>query len=291
MSLRHNQLTVLPGSISKLKNLTELNVANNRLRWLPWELLQLLGPGKKLKKLHVRPNPLFQGVQFQGELAEQRKWVIPTTKSEFEMAMHQLRTPIRSANKVEASQASWMLMLSKSLRDIMVEAGAYDSPGPKCLWEGQDLRLRAAFVASSPVCKFRIDGSLPIRETCPSRTEPGEVFVPADPRPLCHSTNPSSGVLSLFELSVSASAAWIPFPQLELFLPDNVPTPVFRALRMAHEAHEEGGRKCTVCSRSYSIPRTEWVEYWHCIQGASVVSFDDLFWPFLRRGCSAQCKY
>ncbi|KAI9669542.1 MAG: hypothetical protein M1817_004661 [Caeruleum heppii] len=59
LSLRNNGLTELPSAIRRLVNLVELNVGGNQLQWLPYDLLGLLGPQKKLKTLSVFPNPFF----------------------------------------------------------------------------------------------------------------------------------------------------------------------------------------------------------------------------------------
>ena len=58
LSLRQNQLTELAPAIGRLSNLQELNVSTNQLRWLPWEILALVG--SKLKVLSIYPNPFIQ---------------------------------------------------------------------------------------------------------------------------------------------------------------------------------------------------------------------------------------
>lgn len=53
-------LTEIPSCVSNLHNLQHLNVAANRLRWLPWELLSMLkvrGGQGKLEELILTPNP------------------------------------------------------------------------------------------------------------------------------------------------------------------------------------------------------------------------------------------
>ncbi|KJZ74870.1 hypothetical protein HIM_05779 [Hirsutella minnesotensis 3608] len=60
LSLRGNKLRELPPAIAQLKNLEQLNVSLNRLRHLPAELLDLLQPGGKLRKLVLHPNPYDQ---------------------------------------------------------------------------------------------------------------------------------------------------------------------------------------------------------------------------------------
>ncbi|KAE8309642.1 hypothetical protein BDV41DRAFT_425118 [Aspergillus transmontanensis] len=59
LSLRYNKLTEIPPAIRKLTLLQEVNLAVNRLQYLPWELLWLIKKGD-LKHMIVRPNPLMQ---------------------------------------------------------------------------------------------------------------------------------------------------------------------------------------------------------------------------------------
>jgi len=58
LSLRNNKLTELSPAIGNLENLVELNVGINRLKWLPWEILKLVGG--RLRTLNIYPNPLFE---------------------------------------------------------------------------------------------------------------------------------------------------------------------------------------------------------------------------------------
>ncbi len=70
LSLRDNKLTELPTAIAKLTNLRELNVAQNKLRQLPAQLLSLLRPSAKLKKLTLFPNPFVQPDRSIGDISE-----------------------------------------------------------------------------------------------------------------------------------------------------------------------------------------------------------------------------
>lgn len=60
LSVRNNELEELPAAINRLKRLTELNAANNALRWLPFELLELLSCPSRIKILHLHPNPFYE---------------------------------------------------------------------------------------------------------------------------------------------------------------------------------------------------------------------------------------
>lgn len=56
LSVRHNDLTEIPPAIGRLRNLESLNVANNKLQYLPYEVLELIRFGK-LSYLLAEPNP------------------------------------------------------------------------------------------------------------------------------------------------------------------------------------------------------------------------------------------
>lgn len=71
LSLRDNKLSEIPVSISKLKNLRELNLAQNKLRTLPPQLLDLIGPTGRLKKLMLFPNPFVQPDRAIGDISDE----------------------------------------------------------------------------------------------------------------------------------------------------------------------------------------------------------------------------
>lgn len=58
LSLRGNNLTELPPGINSLVNLHELNVGSNKLRWLPYEIRDLLE--RRLRLFGFFPNPFIR---------------------------------------------------------------------------------------------------------------------------------------------------------------------------------------------------------------------------------------
>lgn len=54
LGLRHNKLSEIPPLIGKLNRLTDINIATNRLKWLPWQFLQLEAT---LQQFGLGPNP------------------------------------------------------------------------------------------------------------------------------------------------------------------------------------------------------------------------------------------
>jgi hypothetical protein len=298
LSIRNNGITSIPSGIAKLSSLEELNLANNKLRWLPWELLQLLGPGKSLTKLHVRPNPFFVGVEPNTVIG---KLIMPGTVNEYQNQLMALRTCAGLADEEDKDKdlrSRWLHKLLAGLWQTMetVDSESLLERGPKCLWDqcGADFALRSFPIAISKVSYFRNDGTLqPTQEaTPPSRSAQHIIYQPADPHEKITEHVRGSRVPSLLELAMGRCAASLEAERrdLEDLLPSDAPTPVLRAICETYETMAEGGRVCTSCSRRYIIPRTEWIEYWHCIpKNASAISSDEMFWPFLRRGCSWAC--
>lgn len=77
---------------------------------------------------------------------------------------------------------------------------------------------------------------------------------------------------------------------------DSLPAHVLHLLDRAKEVRDFGGRYCSVCCRSYVIPRVEWIEWWDCMpyeNGSKKPRRDGEQLhplPFLRRGCSWSCR-
>jgi Leucine rich repeat len=150
----------------------------------------------------------------------------------------------------------------------------YQGPAPEDAWA-------PIHIATSRVQRFDSEGNVPIA----SRSKPA---LPQD-KP---SRVPSLRELALLECNK--------YPYLDQFLADDAdmagyPEPVIRLLRRAVAVRNAGGMSCSVCHRSFVIPRTEWIEWWDCTTyenglkspRASGAELRPL--PFLRRGCSWGC--
>jgi Leucine rich repeat len=66
-------------------------------------------------------------------------------------------------------------------------------------------------------------------------------------------------------------------------------------LAMTQEANAYGDRQCTICSRSFIVPRVEWLEWWDSPSGWKPARGDlagrrgEMIIPFLRQGCNWAC--
>lgn len=294
LSLRNNQLTSIPSGIGKLTNLVELNLANNKLRWLPWEILKLLGPGKSLTKLHIRPNPFFVGVKADVPFLT-GKFTLPSESSAYEEKIKSLKDDMDVYNSNKSHPARWLCKLMEGIHQTIqqVDRDVLSTHGPKCLWEEPDRFASSCVYIASTSCWYLESDGMPTRTMktfAPSRAPLTESYLLADPYQSQPKAAAQSRVPSLLELCMTQCAASPILRQLESLLPPDAPTPVLRALEETCVAVNDGGRICSVCSRSYQIPRVEWIEYWHCIpRNASTLSPEDIFLPFLRRGCSFAC--
>jgi hypothetical protein len=290
LSLRNNHLTEIPGSISKLVNLRELNLANNNLRYLPWDLLSLLEPGGQLTKVFLGNNPLYKGVDMSDYLDRSKMdWVFPKSADEFESSMEAIKADATGASHA----AKWLLKLMESFWGIIQRECEANT-----IWE--PLAYQKFFIASSPVSHFHRDGSQIRRghglPSPPPSVHPPTLsdltLIPLPPSSSRKSTTTALSAPSLLELAIQACVSHpsVRIPEMIPLLPQDTPEPVFRALRIAEQARSEGGRACGVCKRAYVIPRTEWLEFWHWVpKNAKVINEEEMFWPFLRRGCSEAC--
>lgn len=73
------------------------------------------------------------------------------------------------------------------------------------------------------------------------------------------------------------------------------PASLSRPLALAQEATAYGERECTICSRSFIVPRVEWLEWWDTPSRGKLgprkwgYSHYARSIPFLRQGCSWAC--
>jgi Leucine-rich repeat (LRR) protein len=303
LSLRNNKLTELPPCIAKLHNLVELNLAGNRLRWLPWELLRLVGPKGNLRRLNVRPNPLFQGVQFHGDkglllgtpfpikgivfIVDYLRQTLNLTKQ----GSSNFQKTLSGDDLAELEkQCAWIEKLcnlcqnrgEKYLKEVIYSPSSVPrvSHGPR---ERLDTFIttydyQPAFIASTPVTFFRFDGTLAPHSQIPPTTLPLDVrHLPASlSGPAAPPPNTSSMYApSLLDLAIRASTQHLSHAQILSLLPPDTPPHILQVLDAAENI----------------IARTEWIEYWHCTPDTLFCVTDDLFWPFLRRGCSWGCAF
>ena len=104
---------------------------------------------------------------------------------------------------------------------------------------------------------------------------------------------------SLLEMATQECARSSFVSELHSLLPEDVPTSVARLVSLAADVTAQGGRLCSICRRSYIIPRTEWIEWWrldrlHREENWGPLTIEEtkmrsLAIPVVSRGCSWNC--
>ena len=277
LSLRNNTLTRLPSSIGRLRSLVELNIAGNQLRWLPYELKALLASPGRLRVLNAVPNPFYKPFAMPESL---RQLVVIPSKNGWGELYAELSS--ESPNQV---QQELLARLSASYE--------------RRVHEKMDLStVEPIYVARTPTTYYDADGCLTSESENFVLNADSDAVVPvALLKPGRFTSDRSTRVRSLFELAIQSAFTSPSLPTLHEYLPAETPDCVVSALETATMIQEEEGcRKCSVCRREYILPRTEWLEFWHRVvvhpskpKTLQAQSIDELFLPFLRRGCSLQC--
>jgi Leucine-rich repeat (LRR) protein len=286
LSLRHNRLESLPGSISRLRNLVELNVGNNNLRWLPWELLKLLSCDSPLRRFSVEPNPFLRAFDV-GNIVGSRDavWTAPATDKEYADLLKNFR--LRYLRDTSTRMAFMLKLMNRLPVLPLAPQTMGNSPG-----EEKPLHLvgHTTHIASAPVSYMDYDGLVPRGSSLPPSRLPVEVaIIPASTNTKTRK-NMESVVPSLLELALRSAISVEKVENVKRLFPETLPVPVLRGLAQATAAQSEGGRTCSVCNRDYLIPRAEWIEFWHYLPDLDYsCPIENLFLPFLRRGCSPGC--
>ncbi|KAH8880127.1 hypothetical protein GQ53DRAFT_546863 [Thozetella sp. PMI_491] len=267
LSLRENCLTELPPSICKLTNLQALNVAQNNLQYLPGELLELLRPGSKLNDLVVHPNPFLQP-----DSLSYQSW----GSSDYELLTFGV-----SDGKVEGDWSGY----STSLRGRS-PVQYTDSTGLLC--SGFKIAPLAPNTNRIPYEDFWVLD----KPTARSR-----------PHLAVESDNEPGRVPTLFELALRAATRAPHIEEIVEEIEGEVADHIPPAVKRATYVHETGGQACCICKRQVMIPQTEWLEWrevfrtsttnrngFHATRVSQMVrTGDDIWVPFVRRGCSWRC--
>lgn len=315
LSLRNNQLIELPHAIGKLNNLTELNISLNKLRWLPFELLHLVGGEGKLINLTTSLNtwikatfdetttpatPLPRRSAFGGDIVYLQEQIdelrldpsldCATTSSPLLRQLWSLWI------KLEIARRRALLPPDTPTRTTW-SADASTRIMPHHAWKKDPI-----YLGSSHITYFDINGTC-TRETQllfppPSTLPEHTTTIPVQrnnvtPYPT-DSTNTvqHNAAPSLFSLALKTCVNAFTLPESDSDIPPGIPEHVTRMLRQGKEALKQGGWNCSVCGKEYVMPAAEWIEYWHCSPDVATPprpEAEDLYLPFLRRACKWGC--
>ncbi|CZR58639.1 uncharacterized protein PAC_08531 [Phialocephala subalpina] len=275
LSLRGNQFEELPPGIGKLSNLKELNISQNSLRSLPFEILDLFSDTSRLNSLNLHPNPFYQP-QFPPD-------------HEADKQEEELQYKIGLGNRGRARHrrgAVCSVSLEQRRRS----------------WHSQ---WNVTYQARTEVRYLDINGTLSKGPNFCNDSSPIPVADANDTPQPPTSRGDLSRAPSLFEVALNACSRHKDLPHLTSWLPDDSPEFFFDLLRDVMVKKDSGGSKCTICQRNFIQPRTEWIEWWEIakvIERNAMASAAsplrqmenerdvlESMVPLMRRGCSWLC--
>jgi hypothetical protein len=275
LSLRANQLRELPPSVGRLRNIMELNISQNGLQYLPYEILDLFSEQSRLEKFQMHPNP-FQEPRFPPEVTEK------PARLEREFKLGSGNHPRLARRRAIAHfRQSWHCHWRVRYR-ARTEVRFLTTNGSH--WQGPTLFNNT----SSGPQKF--SNGIPIA---------ADDYVPIPPKSSSISRAPS-----LLEVALRGCSKTIELPHLDKILPHNHPAHFPALLARAVAKKESGGSRCTICRRSFIIPRTEWLEWWEIARNVELSIATaatplgqlensrgavEKMVPLIRRGCSWLC--
>lgn len=259
LTLRANDIRELSPSISRLQQLVELNIANNCLRFLPYEILELVREGTQLRRLNIHPNPFYEPD-------------LPPSR-ENSASQKQVDGPRRILSRAVAGSFTYSdaSICWKKVHRFSSQIRYFNIDGS--LAKGPMMPTNYGRVTKIPV-------ALPGQFQSPPST-----FVSAAP--------------SLLEVGLRACYQSTQLPHLAGYLHAETPPYFLDLLSRVQTIKENGGQKCTICRREFLITRTEWIEWWEISavphfgkdRKATVSGRDEIeaLIPLMRRGCSWKC--
>ncbi|ESZ90708.1 hypothetical protein SBOR_8902 [Sclerotinia borealis F-4128] len=322
LSLRDNNLQEIPPGIGMLKGLEDLNVSQNSLGYLPYEILALL-VGGTLYDFQLHPNPFYLPMARSNstengatplEIDLQRKWPLirdpPLLNNEFIGRFHQgnddIPRPILSDHEMSAFFMQRGYSNNGSTQTTLTSAGPSNPiSGEKCTLSYQ-FRTKVRFLSTFGQC---IKG--PVFPSDPLWKDTGRhVQLPvASSDDIPEPPAVQSRVPTLLEIALQSCSRHPQLPHLESYMkypPPQIPS----LLRRAENVCYSGPTLCTVCKRNFVVPRTEWIEWWEIekvskkdrletTSAASAASplrrvenerdVAEKLVPLIRRGCSWLC--
>lgn len=256
--LAGNSLTKVSSELFDLSSLGVLSLRNNKLFEIPPAIRRLTS----LQEVNLSVNRL----QY---LPWEFLWLI--RKGDLKHLIVR-PNPLLQINEAEIAHWHYPTTTAPAPLDETLRLQEYESPVPEEAWA-------PIHIATGSIRYFNTDG-YPMTEAHINTTPPNEFKsnVPSLREASLLSLNKSN----FFDLTPDSDIA--DFPELML-----------RLLRYAREVRAGGGRCCSICHRSFVLPRTEWIEWWDCstyengLKGPRAPGEKLRPLPFKRLGCSWAC--
>lgn len=297
LSLRSNHLVELPSAIGKLRRLVELNIANNNLHFLPYEILQIFSEPSKLHSLTWHPNPFYEP-----DIPEANPYKAgePYPPDLRDGVLSQSGRPGAVSSSLPDTSPKWNVnyKFRSEVRFMNIDgtlAKGPSFPRDESLFSASARQLNSLSYSygfgRTNVIKIAAPGDTPEPPRVSSLLKGDRV----------------SKAPSLLEVTLQAWSQSSGLPDLHDWLGDELPERLARILEDAKvlKEMEADSRKCTICQRRFVIPRTEWLEWWQISKAqknrqlASAASplkmmenrrdQVESMVPLIRRGCSWRC--
>lgn len=271
LSFRANDIKEISPAISQLQQLVELNVANNSLQFLPYDILELFKEGTQLREFHIHPNPFYEP-----DLPPKPDPNVDQEQLEDPVSLPRSDTILsETGSGVELTHSYWRTVhrFSSPVRFFNINGTLARGP-------------------IMPADEDNLHKKIPIIESGTTQTPPG---------------NTISAAPSLLEVALRACYQSSQLPYLSELLHPETPAYFHDLLAKAQTVKEGGGQKCTICGKEFILPRTEWIEWWEISKMGgkkkmpSVASIlrrreektrrdrIEAMVPLIRRGCSWKC--
>ncbi|KXH60441.1 leucine Rich Repeat family protein [Colletotrichum salicis] len=276
LSLRGCRLRELPPAIGKMRSLRTLNLAQNLLRYLPAELLDLMAAPSALEELLLQGNHFFQAAE--------------------RPALADLEGLESDASGSSELAEAWKPGFDGVAGRFFVRSPVHylDSSG----FSHSDFRLDPEGVI---VQTERLEDA---RDSTSLISPPSSAPYHSKSAGRSVSSPKGSRVPSLMELALRSAYKSSDLGDLPDYIPDSLPH-LQALLERAADQREVGGLTCSACKKPFVAPTTQWLEWWqiclvesrqsqdgHVVKARPWTDLDEEnegAIPFLRRGCSWKC--
>lgn len=277
LSLRGCKLRELPPAIGRMRKLRTLNLAQNLLRSLPAELLDLMAPSSALGELLLQGNQFFQASDLP-RLVDLNNFGAEGSAEKNLFETGALARNGIAARHLARSPVHYLTTSGREESDFRLDPEAVTVPT-----ERREGAKNSSSLVTPP-------------SSAPSHSKSTGRRNLADAQ--------GSRVPSLMELSLRSAYNSSDLGELPDYLPTQM-SGLRTLLERAADVKEAGGMRCFKCKKPFVVPTAQWLEWWQvCMientqrEGENLLKArpwtdsseeNDGAVPFLRRGCSWKC--
>lgn len=297
LTLWGNNLVDLPSAIGKLHRLVELNIANNNLHFLPYEIKEIFSEPTKLHSLIWHPNPFYEPDSADYSPYKRDEPYPPDLR---DGVLSQSGRPGAVSPGLPLPTPKWNVKYKfrSQVRFMNIDG---------TLAKGPNFPRDESLFSSSPRQRNSLTYSHHFgRSNLIPIAPPDDVPEPPKTSSFLRGGRASKAP-SLLEVALQTWTQSSQLPDLHDWLGHEPPERLVRILEDAKilKETEANFRKCTICQRRFVIPRTEWLEWWQISKAqkneqlASAAGPLKLMEnrrdqvesmvPLIRRGCSWRC--